>query len=59
MKTAKKQKNTYRVWCEKAKEWTDIFITASNYDDARIEFYQVMAEQGLNPKHHGMLRIKK
>jgi len=59
MKTAKKQKNTYRLSYAKTHQWADIFITASNYDDARIEFYRIMAEQGLNPKDYGMLRFKK
>jgi len=55
----KKQKNIYRVWSQRAKEWTDIFITASNYDEAKIKFYRVMEEQGLNPKIHGMLRVRR
>jgi len=57
MKTTKKQKNTYRLVHAKTHQWADIFITASNYDDARIEFYRVTSEMGLNPKDYGFLRF--
>ena len=57
MKTTKKQKNTYRLVHVSTHEWADIFITASNYDDARIEFHRVISQMGLNSKDYGFLRF--
>jgi len=57
MKTTKKQKNTYQLTHAKTMQWAGIFITASNYDEARNEFYRVTSQMGLNPKDYGFLRF--
>jgi hypothetical protein len=56
-KVMKKQKNTYQLVHASTNEWADIFITASNYDDARIEFHRVISQMGLNSKNYGFLRV--
>jgi hypothetical protein len=52
----KKQSNTYQLTHAKTMQWTGIFITASNYDEAAVEARRL---QDLHGVGYGIIRMKK